>query len=587
MTSPGHVARAAETIHWAFDDYHQRFRSITRRAKKRFERRDWEGVRQDTVERLGLHGQCVRETLGSLQHQLGDDLRDRELWSRLKTVYTRRILGRDDFELAQTFFNSLSRNLLPHVGVDPATDYVSSDFPVPYKGWEMASARMYGAHRVDAAVVRRVLEDAGFGVPFRDLDADTRKVAARIERALVASFGEPSIEALDVVRPIFIRNKAAYVVGRARRGSRLLPVVLAVLHTAGGLEVDAVVHDEDTTSILFSFARWYFHADVESPREVIGFLHSLLPRKRISELYISLGYNKHGKTEFYGDLMDVLREVDERFVVAPGKRGLVMAVFTLPSYEFVFKVIRDTFPPSKLTTRRRIMEQYRRVFSHDRVGRLVDFQEFEDLAVPRARFSDRLLAEMLEVAGKTVTTGDDQVVVRHAYVGRRVTPLDLYLETAGRKEAEAAVVDWGRALRDLAAANIFPGDLLLKNFGVTRHGRVVSYDYDEVALLTECTFRRMPPSRSPEEELAPEPWFGVGELDIFPQEFGRFIELSGPLRGVFEEEHGDLLTLDYWREMQERNRHHEMIDFFPYPDEDRLRPETEVPRTPTASRTAG
>ena len=587
MTSPGTVARAAETIHWAFDDYHQRFRSITRRVKKRFERRDWEGVRQDTVERLGLHGQCVRETLGTLGRQLGDELRNRELWSQLKTVYTGRILGRDDFELAQTFFNSLSRKLLPHVSVDPAIDYVSSDFPVPYKGWEMASARMYGAHRVDASVVRRILEDAGFGVPFRDLDADTEKVAARIEGALVATFGDASIEALDVVRPVFIRNKAAYLVGRARRGSRLLPVVLAVLHTKGGLEVDAVVHEEDTTSILFSFARWYFHADVESPREVIGFLHSLLPRKRISELYISLGYNKHGKTEFYGDLMGVLREVDERFVVAPGQRGLVMAVFTLPSYEFVFKVIRDTFPPSKLTTRRKIMDQYRRVFSHDRVGRLVDFQEFEDLAIPRARFSDQLLAELLEVAGKTVTTGENgQVVVRHAYVGRRVTPLDLYLNQADPEEAEVAVVDWGWTLKDLAAANIFPGDLLLKNFGVTRHGRVVSYDYDEVALLTECNFRRMPAARNPHEEMASEPWFGVGEHDIFPEEFDRFLELSGTLREVFEEEHGDLLTLEYWREMQERNRHYEMIDFFPYPDEDRLRPELDPSRRLTASPTA-
>jgi len=576
MSSASNVARGAETIHWAFDDYHQRFRSITRRVKERFERRDWEGIRQDTVERLDLHGRCVRETISTLRYQLGPEVGGPELWAAVKVAYTRRILGRDDFELAQTFFNSLSRKLFPHVGLDPAIDYVSSDFPVPYKGWEMASARMYAVHRIDAAVVRRVLEDAGFRAPFRDLEGDARRAAARIDEALRETFGDPSIEALDIVRPVFIRNKAAYLVGRARRGEQLMPLVLAVLHSEEDLAVDAVIHDEDTTSILFSFARWYFHADVESPREVIGFLHSLLPRKRISELYISLGHNKHGKTEFYSDLMGVLEGTAERFVQAPGERGLVMAVFTLPSYEFVFKVIRDTFPPAKQTSRRKIMDQYRRVFSHDRVGRLVDFQEFEDLTIPRARFSESLLSELLEVCGKTVQSDDSQVIVHHAYVGRRVLPLDLYLEQVPTRERVAeAVLDWGWTLKDLAAANIFPGDLLLKNFGVTRHDRVVSYDYDEVALLTECNFRKMPTPRNPLEELSDEPWFGVGENDIFPEEFERFLELSGPLREIFLAEHGDLLTLDYWREMQERNRHHEVIDFYPYPDEARLGSGTE------------
>lgn len=573
------VARAAETIHWAFDDYHQRFRGITRRVKERFERQDWEGIRRDTVERLGLHSRCVRESIESLREQLGELFEDKELWAQLKIAYTQRILGRDDFELAQTFFNSLSRKTFPHPGVDPAIDYVATDFPVPYKGWEMASARMYGVRHVDQAVVRRILEDAGFRTRFRHLEDDCRRVVLEVQEGLREVFGECEIEALDVVRPIFIRNKAAYIVGRARKGEELMPLILAVVHREGdtpadsGLEVDAMVHEEDITSILFSFARWYFHVDIESPREVIGFLHSLLPRKRIAELYISLGHNKHGKTELYGDLMRVLGEVDEHFVVAPGKRGLVMAVFTLPSYEFVFKVIRDRFPPSKRTTRRKIMEQYRKVFSHDRVGRLVDFQEFEDLTIPRARFSDRLLDELLEAAGKTVSTTDSQVVVDHVYVGRRVTPLDVYLEEASRPEAEAAVLDWGWALKDLAAANIFTGDLLLKNFGVTRHGRVVSYDYDEVQLLTECNFRNIPLPRNPTEELSAEPWFKVAENDVFPEEFERFLELSGHLREVFETQHGDLLTLDFWHQMQERNRRHEVIDFYPYPDEARLRPD--------------
>jgi len=336
--------------------------------------------------------------------------------------------------------------------------------------------------------------------------------------------------------------------------------------------VDAVLPTEDVVSILFSFARWYFHVDVESPRGAIGFLTSILPRKRLSELYLSLGYEKHGKTELYRDLMRHIASSAERFVIAPGQRGLVMEVFTLPSYEFVFKVIKDSFPPSKATTREQVMERYRSVLLQDRVGRLIGFQEFEHLTFPRARFSDDLLQRLLAVAGRTVMLAGDKVVIRHLYVERRVVPLDLYLREAAPDDARAAVVDWGRTLKDLAAANIFPGDILLKNFGVTRHGRVISYDYDELRLLTGCRFLRLPQPRTEEQEMADEPWFAVADDDIFPEELRSFLGLEGDLRAAFLREHADLFGVELWRGMQERNRHGEVIDFFPYSEERRLRP---------------
>lgn len=567
------VARAADTIHWAFDEHQLRLRAVTQRVRQRFERCDWLGIRQDTVERLDLHPRSIARARATLREQLGDRIGDRETWTALKAAYTREIIGRNDFELAQTFFNSLTRQVFPRAGVDPALDYCADDFPLPYKGWEMASARMYAVRRVDAAVVRKILEDAGFRAAFRDLDSDARLAAARIDEGLRAAFGTAEIEALDVLRPVFIRNKGAYVIGRARRGEdeRVLPVLLAIVNQSDGLSIDAVLHTEDEASIVFSFARWYFHADVDSPREVIGFLGSILPRKRVSELYISLGYNKHGKTELYRDLMTHIAGTDERFVTARGQRGLVMAVFTLPSYEFVFKLIKDSFPPSKNTSRERVMGKYREVLLQDRVGRLVDFQEFEHLTFPRARFSDDLLDELLQVAALNVTVEGPSVVIRHLYAQRRVTPLDVYLAEAPPEQAEAAVRDWGRALRDLAAADIFPGDVLLKNFGVTRHGRVVFYDYDELATLTSCNFRRFPEARSEEDEMASEPWFAVGEHDVFPEELRTFLGLQGRLREVFLEEHGELLDLPFWRGMQERNREGEVIDFYPYAEARRLR----------------
>lgn len=566
------AARGADTIHQAFDEHHRALRAITRRVRRRFEERDWESIRRDTVERLELPSVSIDATVAALRGLLaGRELEDRALWAAMKEAYTRAILGRDDFEIAQTYFNSIARKVFPHDGVDPAIDYTADEFPVPFKGWEMASARMYAVHRIDAAVVCRVLEDAGFQVPFRDLAGDAALAAGRLDRGIAEAFGSSEIEALDVLRPTFFRNKGAYLVGRVRQGGGCLPVVLALANGPAGIEVDAELHSEDETSVVFSFARWYFHVDVTSPREVIGFLKSILPRKRTAELYLSLGYKKHGKTELYRDLMAHIHAADDRFVAAPGAAGLVMSVFTLPSYELVFKVIKDSFPPQKNTTRERVMEKYRTVQLHDRVGRLVGFQEFEHLTFPRSRFAPELLDELLAAAGRTISVRGDQVAVRHCYVERRIVPLDLYLQRRSEEEAEAAALDWGRCLKDLAAANIFPGDVLLKNFGVTRHGRVLSYDYDELCPLDHLAFRDIPPSRNEQDEMAAEPWFSVGEDDIFPAEMLTFLGLQGRAREAFLREHGDLFGVGFWHGLQERHRRGEVISFYPYGPERRLR----------------
>ena len=578
MNEPQAASRAADTIHRSFDEYHNLFREITRRARQRFERCDWYGIRRDTVRRLDLHEKTIGDTLDALGQQLGSRLSDRQLWMAMKAVYWREGLGRDDSELAQTFFNSLTRRVFPHDGVDPAIDYAGADFPLPYRGWEMASARMYAVHRAEPEIFVRVIEDAAFRAPFEDLRRDSELAAARIERRVEETFGSPEFEALDVLRPVLVRNKAAYLVGRVRRGERHMPVVLAILNRDGRLLLDAVLTSEEEVSILFSFARWYFHADVGSPREVIGFLHSLLPRKRIAELYISLGYNKHGKTELYRDVMRCIATSEERFIVAPGVPGLVMEVFTLPAFEFVFKVIKDFFPPEKRTTRGEVETRYREVLRHDRVGRLVDYQEFEHVKMPRSMFEEDLLRQLLASSSRTVSEEGDDVIIRHMYVGRRVTPLDIFLRESGESEAaRCAVVDWGTALKELAAANIFAGDMLLKNFGVTRHGRVVFYDYDELCPVADCNFRRIPPARNVYDEMAAEPWFSVGDNDIFPEELRSFVGLGGRLRGSFDEQHQDLFTVDFWKAIQERNSAGDVLDFFPYSRASRLHQEADGP----------
>jgi isocitrate dehydrogenase kinase/phosphatase len=390
--------------------------------------------------------------------------------------------------------------------------------------------------------------------------------AAVIESQL----GGRPIEAIETTRRLFFRDKAAYIVGRVHCIDCTLPLVLPLRNDERGIFLDAVLMDEDDVSVLFSFTRSYFHVETVCPRELVLFLKSVLPRKPIAELYISLGLNKHGKTEQYRSLRRHLARNRDRFEIAEGDPGMVMLVFALPRFDLVFKVIRDLFAYPKQTTRRQVMENYRLVFQWDRVGRLVDAQEFEHLSFDRELFAPELLALLLEEAGETVTVEDGRVIVRHLYTERKVTPLNLHIQRADPDRAREAVLDYGRAIKELAAANIFPGDFLLKNFGVTRHGRVVFYDYDELCLLTDCRFRQMPAPRNPEEEMESEPWFSPGPNDIFPEEFVRFLGLPTPLRELFIRQHGDLFTVELWCEMQQHHLAGEIPDFHPYPPRRRL-----------------
>jgi isocitrate dehydrogenase kinase/phosphatase len=378
------------------------------------------------------------------------------------------------------------------------------------------------------------------------------------------------IDRAEVVDAVFYRGKAAYLVGRIYSGSHVLPLVLALLHPDEGVVLDAVLMTENQVSILFSFARSYFHVDIDRPYDLVRFLRSLMPRKRLSEMYISIGHHKHGKTALFRELLHHLSSSGEKFEIARGTRGLVMMVFTLPGFDVVIKVIKDRFPSPKRTTPREVRERYRMVFRSDRAGRLVDAQEFEHLEFDLGRFTPEVRDLLAAECSRSVQTRDRTIVLSHAYIERRVIPLDIYLRDADPTLAAGVIVDYGRAIKELAFAGIFPGDLLLKNFGVTRHGRVVFYDYDEITSLARCVFRSLPESIDPIEEMAAEPWFAVGPDDVFPEEFSSFLGVEGLLRDAFMAGHSDLLTAGWWRDTQTRVAAGEMIDIFPYEDRFRL-----------------
>jgi isocitrate dehydrogenase kinase/phosphatase len=564
------IAAAVASIEAAYRKYEQGFEEVTRRARGRFERRDWSGAQADATERLALYKAHVDAAVADVHDILEDAVMERTVWAAMKSQHALHTAGQPDGELAETFFNSVTRRVFSTVGVDPAIEYLDR---TPGAKQNTSDGDIYQRHRVDSVnrdLVRRLLLEVPWSVPYAQLDRDAVLVAELIDARVRGVLGAPGPITLDMLAAVFYRNKGAYLVGRIRAGTASIPLVLPLLHAERGIVVDAVLMTSDAASVVFGFSWTYFRVDSPRPRALVDFLGSIMPLKPLNELYISIGYNKHGKTELYRSLMRHLEEPEARFAFAEGDEGMVMAVFTLPSFNVVFKVIKDTFGAPKNATRRLVMDKYHFVFVRDRVGRLADAQEFEHLEFPVRCFPDALLAYLLDVAGATVRVEGDRVIVRHLYTERRVTPLNLYLQQADDDAAREAVVDYGNAIKDLAAADIFTGDMLLKNFGVTRNGRVICYDYDELCLLSECRFRRVPPPVSPEEEFAAEPWFHVGEQDVFPEEFRSFLVPPGRLRDSFLRAHSDLLGLDFWQKVQQRLAAGEVVDVFPYRREARL-----------------
>lgn len=561
---------SAARILEGFDEYMTRFGAFNARAPRRFAQADWRGMQSDAIGRLKVYSRVVSDVVDDIRKLLGPRVDDPLLWVAIKAVYSGLIADRQEWELAETFHNSITRQLFDTVGVDEQIEFVDTDFDSPPSPSVEPVYSIYDRRETTELLVSRILGDFLPDVTFKRMDSDTAAVADRIEQVLVERGGLPVVGRAEVVRSVFYRGQSAYIVGLVYAGSVRLPVVLSLRHEEGGVVVDAVLLNEDEVSILFSFTRSYFHVDVRRPYDLVRFLRRLMPRKRIAELYISIGQNKHGKTERYRDLLRHLNSTDERFQYAPGTQGLVMVVFTMPGYDDVFKVIRDRFPPPKRTTREAIMGKYRLVFQHDRAGRLIDAQDFQHLQFAKDRFDPDLLEELLSEAGRTVRLEGDTVVLEHLYVERRVIPLDLYAREAVFPAAARAVIDYGQAIKDLACTNIFPGDLLTKNFGVTRHGRVVFYDYDELSALTDVKFKDLPEPQDEIETMSETPWFGVGGSDIFPEEHQRFLGMPPELKEVFLERHADLFEVEPWQAIQKRIEAGELMEVFPYGDEARL-----------------
>ena len=573
-----------------FNRHYQLFRTESVRAKHRFETADWHGQQRAQRERIEFYDLRVREASMRLEREFKGGEQTMNVWQQVKLHYIGLLVNHQQPELAETFFNSVTTKILHRsyfqndfIFVRPAvsTEYIENEEPTAEPTYR---AYYPGLDSLQTNVITLV-QDFGLRLEFEDLARDAGYVVDALQKRL----GDVKLRAnfqIQVLSSLFYRNKGAYVVGKIINGFSEVPVALPLLHNKDGkLVIDAALFGEDDLLILFSFARAYFMVDIGIPSAYVQFLRSMMPRMPRAEIYNALGLAKQGKTLFYRDFLYHLRHSTDKFRIAPGIKGMVMLVFDLPSFPYVFKVIKDYYPPQKDTTREQIKSKYLLVKQHDRVGRMADTQEYSEVAFPRARFDDALIAEIEKFAPSQLEISDrdgdghQEVIIKHVYIERRMIPLNIYLqeafdvgatEPAAKEQIERAVVEYGNAIKDLVAANIFPGDMLWKNFGITRHGKVVFYDYDEIEYITDCKFRKVPTPRNEEEEMSGEIWYSVGPKDVFPETFAPFLLGNDAVREVFMRHHADLLDAAFWQNHQSRIQAGHVFDVFPYEQDKRF-----------------
>ena len=551
-----------------FEKSFRLYNRVTAGARERFEKAQWQAVQKASKERISLYEKSLKETVAHLYDMFLPHNQNGRFWQQLKACYAQQLDNHPQFELAETFYNSVLGRIFKHEKI-----HDSMMFVLPSRCYLAGLDRnkVINTFSTDGAVkstLQQLFTHYRFMVPFENYRRDLHNLTATIKQRLNRD-ELLHVQRVEMLAAEFYRGRACYLVGRICFDDGYMPFVVALLlNSKGELYVDTLLTERRDLSVLFGFARAYFMVDTQYPAEVVAFLKELLPNKKYFELYTSMGFYKHGKTVFYRDFLKHLGETDDQFEIAPGIRGLVMMCFHLPSYGVVIKIIKDEFAESKKVSRQDVINCYKLVKTHDRIGRMADTHEFANFRLPRNRVKPELLEELQATCGNSIELTDDEVLIKHLYIERKMTPLNLYLANeTDPVRIRSAINELGLTIKQIAAANIFPGDMLHKNFGITRHGRVIFYDYDEICYMSERNFRALPTSDDPYAMDA----MSVGPTDVFPQQFEHFIVGKRELKAIFKELHADLFTPEYWQQIQKQVASGDIIHVTPYPDEAKFR----------------
>ena len=551
----------------AFEKHFRLYSRITRDAQVYFEQAQWQKSQAAVKQRISIYENALADVVSILYHKFEPRNQDDAFWRTLKLQFINILADHPQYELAETFYNSVIGRLFTHSKIDD--DFI---FLLPSRCYLPGQMRDKVANRFEghaniAVTMSEIFASYQLNIELARRDDDVRNIVTFFATQFEPSqFQQPY--QVEMLKPVFYRNKGAYLIGRISGSQGSMPFVVALmLDNNKQLYVDAILTSRRDLSVLFGFARSYFLVDSQYPAEIVSFLQELMPNKKHFELYTSIGFYKHGKTVFYRNFIQHLEQSDDQFEAAPGIPGLVMEVFHLPSYGVVFKIIKDEFPESKKITRERVIECYRLVKMHDRVGRMADTHEFANFQMPLNRISPALLEELQSLCKKSIEIQGDTLLIKHLYIERKMTPLNLYLQQEDDpQKVESAIQDLGFCIKEIAAARIFPGDMLHKNFGITRHGRVIFYDYDEICYMHERQFRDLPSSDDPYALDC----LSVGPEDVFPQQFEHFIVGKREHKALLKKHHPELMQPAYWRQLQNSVGQGEIKEVLPYPPQRRF-----------------
>ena len=577
----------AKKILLGFEHHYQNIKSASIEAKRCFEEKEWEKIENDSKLRLNFYDEQVdvfcknlsselkKQTLYGAKAEFNEtqkmDKFNSDFWKNTKHVYIELITSHKQPELAETFYNSVfcrifSRSFYnnQYIFTKPCVslNYIDMDEPV------------IDSYFVDDGQLKEtltsVLNNYKFSCKFGNLDQDIERLQEQLIKQMPRLQSE--VFELQFISTPFIRGKCAYIVGKiVTQLHPDVPVLIALLNDENkGLYVDSLLTDIGSISIIFSFSRSYFFITTDYPSAIVEYLKELLPGKTRAVLYSAIGLHKQGKTLLYRHFLKYSKITSEKLIIAPGIKGMVMSVFTFPMYPYVFKVINDQFAPPKMGTKEMVKDRYYFVKNHVRIGRLADTWEFSNVAFPLKDIDDALLTELEKKASSNIEIENDLLIIKHMYIENKMTPLNMYLETANIKQQNHIINDYGKAIDELINSNIFPGDMLTKNFGVTRQNRVVFYDYDEITLMSTPIFKKIPKAKTYEQEMASEPWYYVGQNDVFPEEFKYFMLPNPYMKEVFNKKYKKLLDADYWVSIQEKIKQNGVIDYYPYGSEKRM-----------------
>ncbi|NOU49475.1 bifunctional isocitrate dehydrogenase kinase/phosphatase [Pseudoalteromonas sp. JBTF-M23] len=561
----------AKLILAGFTRHYQLFQKITQQAGQAFAEQDWSLIQKLSKSRISHYDLRVDETINRLKTTLPCTKLNEPLWYQIKQDYMELLSFHPQAELAETFYNSVFCRLFHR-------RYFNNDFifvettlkDAPALPVEAEYRSYFPAVNGLKPTIKEIINHVDFKISFHNLDRDIKLLLKAFIRQAPDTHHKSHMMRFDILQAPFYRNKGAYIIGRVVSKSGVQPFIISVLHhQKGGLYIDALLTNSSQMRVIFGFARAYFMVETHAPSALMRFLNQLMPNKTPAELYNAIGFHKQGKTEFYREFLTHLNNGDDKFTIAPGTPGMVMMVFTLPSFPYVFKVIKDNFSESKPFGRDTVLARYQLVKNHDRVGRMADTIEYSDVVIPKDRIEPALLQQLYKTIAGSMQDEGDMIVIKHLYIERRMTPLNLYLQNADIEQTNYVMNDYGLAIKEMLQANIFPGDMLLKNFGVSKHLRVIFYDYDEVQYLTDMNFRDMP-----KMDLS-DLYSGVDELsaapqDVFPQQLCTFVLTNPTLRSLFEKAHPELLTAKFWQQAQRDIKNKVVKHIYPYPQTQRF-----------------